>query len=85
MTASCRSRNIASLLVVALAAPAFGQTPKPAPPQASAPASATPGGGELMEDIVEDMRNYDIGLSVVKGDAFRVSFAADDPRVGRCA
>jgi polysaccharide chain length determinant protein (PEP-CTERM system associated) len=37
--------------------------------------------GELMEDIVEDMRTYDIGLNVVKGDAFRVSFAADDPRV----
>ena len=37
--------------------------------------------GELMEDIVEDMRTYDIGLSVVKGDAFRVSFQADDPRV----
>jgi polysaccharide chain length determinant protein (PEP-CTERM system associated) len=37
--------------------------------------------GELMEDIVEDMRTRDIGLSVVKGDAFRVSYAADDPRV----
>ena len=37
--------------------------------------------GELMEDIVEDMRGYDIGLDVVKGDAFRVSFKADDPRV----
>ena len=37
--------------------------------------------GELMEDIVEDMRTYDIGLGVVKGDAFRVSFQADDPRV----
>jgi polysaccharide chain length determinant protein (PEP-CTERM system associated) len=37
--------------------------------------------GELMEDIVEDMRTRDIAMSVVKGDAFRVSFAADDPRV----
>ena len=37
--------------------------------------------GELMEDIVEQMRTRDIGLGVVKGDAFRVSFAADDPRV----
>ena len=37
--------------------------------------------GELMEDIVENMRTYDIGLNVVKGDAFRVSFRADDPRV----
>ena len=37
--------------------------------------------GELMEDIVEEMRTYDIGLGVVKGDAFRVSFQADDPRV----
>src|SRR5688500_9065535 len=32
--------------------------------------------GELMEDIIEDMRTYDIGLGVVKGDAFRVSFQA---------
>ena len=52
MTASCRSRNIASLLVVALAAPAFGQAPKPAPPQASAPASTTVGGVELPRDYV---------------------------------
>ena len=37
--------------------------------------------GELMEDIVEQMRTRDIGIGVVKGDAFRVSFAADDPRV----
>jgi polysaccharide chain length determinant protein (PEP-CTERM system associated) len=37
--------------------------------------------GELMEDIVEKMRSRDIGIGVVKGDAFRVSFAADDPRV----
>jgi polysaccharide chain length determinant protein (PEP-CTERM system associated) len=36
--------------------------------------------GELMEDIVEQMRTRDIGIGVVKGDAFRVSFAADDPR-----
>src|SRR5688572_2617113 len=34
-----------------------------------------------MEDIVETMRSSDIGLNVVKGDAFRVSFQADDPRV----
>jgi polysaccharide chain length determinant protein (PEP-CTERM system associated) len=37
--------------------------------------------GELMEDIVEDMRQRDIGMGVVKGDAFRLSFQADDPRV----
>lgn len=36
---------------------------------------------ELMEDIVERMRTEDIGISIVKGDAFRVSYAADDPRV----
>src|SRR5688572_9006807 len=35
MTANCRSRNIASLLVVALAAPAFAQVAKPAPPTAA--------------------------------------------------
>jgi polysaccharide chain length determinant protein (PEP-CTERM system associated) len=37
--------------------------------------------GELMEDIVEQMRMYDVGIGVVKGDAFRLSFQADDPRV----
>ena len=37
--------------------------------------------GDLMEDIVEKMRMRDIGIGVVKGDAFRLSFAADDPRV----
>ena len=37
--------------------------------------------GELLSDIVEQMRNEDIGIGVVKGDAFRVSFQADDPRV----
>lgn len=36
---------------------------------------------ELMEDIVERMRTYDIGIGVVKGDAFRVNFSASDPRV----
>jgi polysaccharide chain length determinant protein (PEP-CTERM system associated) len=36
---------------------------------------------ELMEDIVERMRTHDVGISVVKGDAFRVSYAAEDPRV----
>ena len=37
--------------------------------------------GELMEDVVEMMRTRDIGIGVVKGDAFRVSFRSDDPRV----
>jgi polysaccharide chain length determinant protein (PEP-CTERM system associated) len=36
---------------------------------------------ELMEDIVEQMRTRDIGIGVVKGDAFRLSFLSDDPRV----
>lgn len=36
---------------------------------------------ELMEDIVERMRADDIRIDIVKGDAFRVSYAADDPRV----
>ena len=40
MTANCRSRNIASLLVVVLAAPAFAQAPKPAP--TAAPAQSNP-------------------------------------------
>ena len=41
MTANCRSRNIASLLVVALAGPAFAQAPKPAPPTTTAAQSST--------------------------------------------
>jgi succinoglycan biosynthesis transport protein ExoP len=32
-----------------------------------------------MEDIVERMRTRDIGVQVVKGDAFRISFSGDDP------
>ncbi len=35
---------------------------------------------ELMEDIVERMRSRDIGIDIIKGDAFRVSFQANDPR-----
>ena len=35
---------------------------------------------ELMEDIVERMRTRDIGIDIIKGDAFRVSYQADDPR-----
>src|SRR5690349_20362167 len=34
-----------------------------------------------MEDIVEKMRTRDIDIQVIKGDAFRVSFQANDPRV----
>src|SRR5688500_13972917 len=37
--------------------------------------------GKLMEDIVEQMRMRDVGIGVVKGDAFRLTFQADDPRV----
>jgi polysaccharide chain length determinant protein (PEP-CTERM system associated) len=36
---------------------------------------------ELMEDIVEQMRTRDIGIGVVKGDAFRLSFQSDDPLI----
>ena len=36
---------------------------------------------ELMEDIVETMRTRDIGIDIIKGDAFRVSYQAGDPRV----
>ena len=35
---------------------------------------------ELMEDIVERMRTRDIGINIIKGDAFRVSYMASDPR-----
>src|SRR5215213_4479774 len=35
---------------------------------------------ELMEDIVEKMRTRDIGIDIIKGDAFRVSYKASDPR-----
>jgi uncharacterized protein involved in exopolysaccharide biosynthesis len=36
---------------------------------------------ELMEDIVEKMRTRDIGIDIIKGDAFRVSYQSGDPRV----
>jgi polysaccharide chain length determinant protein (PEP-CTERM system associated) len=36
---------------------------------------------ELMEDIVEKMRTRDIGIDIIKGDAFRVSYQAGDPRL----
>jgi polysaccharide chain length determinant protein (PEP-CTERM system associated) len=35
----------------------------------------------LMEDIVEKMRTQDIGIDIIKGDAFRVSYKASDPRL----
>lgn len=35
---------------------------------------------QLMEDIVEQMRTRDIGIDIIKGDAFRVSYQASDPR-----
>ena len=35
---------------------------------------------ELMEDIVEKMRTRDIFIDIIKGDAFRVSYQAGDPR-----
>jgi polysaccharide chain length determinant protein (PEP-CTERM system associated) len=34
----------------------------------------------IMEDVVERMRK-DIGIEIVKGDAFRVAYTGDDPRV----
>jgi polysaccharide chain length determinant protein (PEP-CTERM system associated) len=37
--------------------------------------------GQLMEDIVERMRTKDIRIDIVKGDAFKVSYSAGDPRV----
>jgi polysaccharide chain length determinant protein (PEP-CTERM system associated) len=36
---------------------------------------------ELMEDIVETMRTRDISIDIIKGDAFRVTYQANDPRV----
>jgi polysaccharide chain length determinant protein (PEP-CTERM system associated) len=38
---------------------------------------------ELMEDIVERMRTKDIGIDIVKGNAFRVSYTAADPRTAQ--
>ena len=35
---------------------------------------------ELMEDIIEKMRMRDIRLDIIRGDSFRVSYTADDPR-----
>ena len=34
----------------------------------------------LMEDIIERMRMRDIGINIIRGDSFRVSYAASDPR-----
>src|SRR5215217_3043074 len=36
---------------------------------------------ELMEDIIERMRTRDIGINIIKGDSFRVSYMASDPRI----
>jgi polysaccharide chain length determinant protein (PEP-CTERM system associated) len=35
---------------------------------------------ELMEDIIERMRTRDIGINIIRGDSFRVSYIASDPR-----
>jgi polysaccharide chain length determinant protein (PEP-CTERM system associated) len=35
----------------------------------------------IMEDIVERMRNRDINVEVLKGDAFRVTYVGEDPTV----
>jgi len=34
----------------------------------------------LMEDIIERMRTRDIGIDIIKGDSFRVSYITGDPR-----
>jgi uncharacterized protein involved in exopolysaccharide biosynthesis len=34
----------------------------------------------LMEDIIERMRARDIGINIIRGDSFRVSYVASDPR-----
>jgi polysaccharide chain length determinant protein (PEP-CTERM system associated) len=36
-----------------------------------------------MEDVVERMRAYDLSMAPVKGDAFIVSFTANDPRLAQ--
>ena len=36
---------------------------------------------QAMEDVVERMRTVDIGVDIVKGDAFRVSYESSEPRV----
>jgi polysaccharide chain length determinant protein (PEP-CTERM system associated) len=35
---------------------------------------------KLMEDIVDQMRTRDIGIDIIKGDSFRVSYQTSDPR-----
>ena len=37
---------------------------------------------DIMQDIVDDM-NRSIGVDVIQGDLFRVSFTSDDPRIAR--
>ena len=34
----------------------------------------------LMEDVIERMRTNDIGINIIRGDSFRVSYIASDPR-----
>lgn len=66
MTANCRSRNIASLLCVVLAAPAFAQAPKPAPPPAAAP-QASPAPATAAAPTAELPPDYVIGPDDVLG------------------
>src|SRR5688572_8346428 len=35
---------------------------------------------ELMEDIIDRMRTRDININIIRGDSFRVSYTAGDPR-----
>jgi polysaccharide chain length determinant protein (PEP-CTERM system associated) len=37
--------------------------------------------GGLIEEVVERMRSNDIAMSVAKGDAFKISFVASDPKL----
>ncbi len=39
--------------------------------------------GMLMEDIIRDMRDKHINVAAIKGDAFRVSYESDNPRLAQ--
>lgn len=52
MTANCRSRNIASLLVLVLAGPAFAQAPKPVPAAPPVPSGAVKAPAVAGADVV---------------------------------
>jgi len=71
MTANCRSKNIASLLVVlALAAPLVAQTTKPTPTAAATPQTGKDAPGTVTGPVVVLPSDYVIGSDDILGIVF---------------